>query len=457
MAVVGSLTTQDDAAIIEEYGGITNVPAYLMEMKPVLRVEGEAIAIGNPVILGETQQFVMEFIAPSGGVDRVSNDVTVGAYYAVGLDLGKMPQRLVEERKAKLTTWKNLLGVEDVPLDSVVGELLYVTALTYFMEQDVLNEISARLHGVVFFRHPSEAVVSTTSSVGYLFWSPYSFDISGVNIDVDRNIYSAFSTAGDSGKPRDFMLSSGILGSSLEHAIFEQLFNVQAVSAIKLLQVANEQGVKIYHINSTNLAEVLPALQLSQEVKIAVQNAVNTGKIVVIPERNIQYYNWTGVGYIVLDPETGAGAYMISGGKAGGDIAVSIECDPVTQTVRLLIKIAGYTIGVPLLQTGAWIKTQNVKGLLSSILTGLGYFLVGLSAIFEFMYYLYLLGEEDLAWISLMLSVIQILALGMIFISPLGFVAMFILAFFVLLITNVISSWIMKKATQKAGRKVVCP
>jgi hypothetical protein len=71
--------TQDDAAIIEEYGGITNVPAYLVEMKPVLRVEGEAIAIGNPVTLGETQQFVMEFIAPGGGVDRVENDVTVGA------------------------------------------------------------------------------------------------------------------------------------------------------------------------------------------------------------------------------------------------------------------------------------------------------------------------------------------------------------------------------------------
>jgi len=83
-----------------EYGGITNVPAYLVEMKPVLRVEGEAVATGAPVTLGETQQFVMEFIAPGGERDRITNDITVGAYYAVGLDLGKVPVRLIENRTA---------------------------------------------------------------------------------------------------------------------------------------------------------------------------------------------------------------------------------------------------------------------------------------------------------------------------------------------------------------------
>ena len=38
MTVVDSLSTQDNSALIEEYGGITNVPAYLVEMKPALRV-----------------------------------------------------------------------------------------------------------------------------------------------------------------------------------------------------------------------------------------------------------------------------------------------------------------------------------------------------------------------------------------------------------------------------------
>jgi len=82
--------TQDDAAIMEEYGGITNFPAYLVEIKPVLRIDGEAVAMGNLVTLGETQQFVMEFVALGGERYRIENEVTVGAYYAVGLDFGRL-------------------------------------------------------------------------------------------------------------------------------------------------------------------------------------------------------------------------------------------------------------------------------------------------------------------------------------------------------------------------------
>jgi len=105
--------TQDDAAIIEEYGGITNVPAYLVEMKPVLRVEGEEVAVGSPVTLGETQQFVMEFITPGGERGRVVNDVTVGAYHAIALDMGRVPKRLVEERASIIKTWGVTWVTED--------------------------------------------------------------------------------------------------------------------------------------------------------------------------------------------------------------------------------------------------------------------------------------------------------------------------------------------------------
>ena len=122
------------------------------------------------------------------------------------------------------------------------------------------------------------------------------------------------------------MLTSGSIGSALEHGIFEQLYSVPSVSTVKILQLANEQGIAIYNINASNVEAILPRLQVSQEVKDAIRNAVAQGREVIIPERNIQYYNWTGVGYIVLDPETGAGAYMISGGLAGGSWALIMKC-----------------------------------------------------------------------------------------------------------------------------------
>ncbi len=337
--------TQDDAAIIEEYGGITNVPAYLVEMTPVLRVEGEAVAIGNPVTIGETQQFVMEFMAPGGERDRVVNDVTVGAYYAVGLDLGNVPARLIENRHAELKTWSNLLNVSGYTDDRVLGEMLYTTALAYFFELDVCNDILSRTSGVFLLRQPSEAIVALDMAVGYLFWSPYDLDIAGLNIDVDRNVYTALSKSGNSEEARSFILTSGNLGSALEHGIFEQLYSVPSVSAVKILQVASEQGVPIYSINASNVDAILPRLQVSQEVRDAVRNAVVQGREVIIPERNIQYYNWTGIGYIVLDPETGAGAYMISGGLAGGSWAIIMKCfKEIYEFVASVIREEIYTL-----------------------------------------------------------------------------------------------------------------
>jgi len=38
----------------------------------------------------------------------------------------------------------------------------------------------------------------------------------------------------------------------------------------------------------------------------------------MVSKTNITYNGWTGVGYIIIDPDTGAGAYMISGGMSGG-------------------------------------------------------------------------------------------------------------------------------------------
>jgi hypothetical protein len=58
-------------------------------------------------------------------------------------------------------------------------------------------------------------------------------------------------------------------------------------------------------------------LQVGAQVKADIQNAVNAGKEVTVSKTNITYSGWTGCGYIVINPQTGAGAYMISGGLSG--------------------------------------------------------------------------------------------------------------------------------------------
>lgn len=71
------------------------------------------------------------------------------------------------------------------------------------------------------------------------------------------------------------------------------------------------------------------------------------------------------------------------------------------------------------------------------------------------MYYL-TIGEAGLAWISILLSVIQILALAMVFISPLGFFAMLVAALAVWIITSLISYWVMKEVKSRTRKEDIC-
>jgi hypothetical protein len=49
-----------------------------------------------------------------------------------------------------------------------------------------------------------------------------------------------------------------------------------------------------------------------------IQNALAAGKEVAVHQAPITQSGWTGSGYIITDPATGAGAYKISGGANGG-------------------------------------------------------------------------------------------------------------------------------------------
>lgn len=52
-----------------------------------------------------------------------------------------------------------------------------------------------------------------------------------------------------------------------------------------------------------------------------IQNALAAGKEVTVHQAPITQSGWTGSGYIITDPATGAGAYMIAGGANGAWIA----------------------------------------------------------------------------------------------------------------------------------------
>ena len=68
---------------------------------------------------------------------------------------------------------------------------------------------------------------------------------------------------------------------------------------------------------------------------------------VTVSKTQITYNGWTGVGYIIINPTTGAGAYMISGGLAGGGYnCACFGFDPTTE-ILLGIVFAAIMIASP--------------------------------------------------------------------------------------------------------------
>jgi hypothetical protein len=97
----------------------------------------------------------------------------------------------------------------------------------------------------------------------------------------------------------------------------------QGISAVKAIALAQQEGQKIYTITQQNADTALTKLPVSGIVGQEVRNAIQAGKEVTIHEKPINAFGWKGYGYIITDPETGAGAYTIEGSGNGGFINVA--------------------------------------------------------------------------------------------------------------------------------------
>lgn len=323
-------TSTDDAAL-KNYGSLSAVPAYLVNMDPVLMIDGVTVATGGEIGLGDTQQINLTFLSPNVSTDIASHTMTAGGYHAIGINVQRIPKALLQKQTDRMQQVKAYLesilsGTPSAPpagdsRDNLVGDMLYDVAVNYYYNLDAMNDLMSRVTDIIWVRQPSEAMVLMNINVNTMFGIPLSAKPVGMSIDVARNIVSPFHIAGDKNVEDAFKSQSGMNMSAMEHIVFEWMFNVKAVSAVKVLQQANTLSIPVYVVTSQNIGQILPVLQTSDFVKTDVQNAVNAGLKVVIPQTEITLDNWRGTGYIIQN-----GAYKISGGLNGGSTVCTDNC-----------------------------------------------------------------------------------------------------------------------------------
>ncbi len=67
IAITYEPETVEDQEIIDSYGGLDNTPAYLVRLRPVLKVNGERIVVGTDGLpMGSEYDLTIELISPNG-------------------------------------------------------------------------------------------------------------------------------------------------------------------------------------------------------------------------------------------------------------------------------------------------------------------------------------------------------------------------------------------------------
>ena len=316
---------EEDYQTINEYGGLYNVPPYLIHLFMQLKVDGEIRGdhLIDEITMGLKENVGIWFYTPWSGdepEEKVENRIVAGGHYAVVFDLQHMPEEIVKESGEKVS-----YAVEELSRyeDDYIGEQLRNVGLTYFYQMDRGEEMLGRAMGVVITREPAECFVSFNLDVSYLGWIPWKITGSKVIIDLDRNIEGPFPVDGDTSKIRGYFMGSGIMSSILEEAVLEELYRIPSLSAVQILREANEVGIPIYLINQDNIDNV--SLSIPYDAMEEIRGYVELGYEAIVPQREITIMDWHGVGYVIRDPETYAGMYMINGAYGGGTFKEKIE------------------------------------------------------------------------------------------------------------------------------------
>jgi hypothetical protein len=318
IAITYEPETVEDQQIIDYYGGLDNTPAYLVRLRPVLKVDGERTAVGtNGLPMGADNILTIEVISPCSAEKITSTHIT-GNLAAIGIvsqkALGAEQTAIAEEDDAEAILFKETNRYID-------------------RWNDAEEELASLMHLVLSRPIPAVMTVGGVIDVAYVFGTPHGFTWKGVYADANlRAIEVAPShpplPQGGADRQKRFMEWSALQGSILENRIFEDDFQVESISTAKLFSIVGSRQntadrMELLTIDRLNIDSVLSTLPYDETIIEDIQNAVNQNLTVKIPEQEITYFDWTGTGHIKENSNTEESGYMLSGMIAGGMTAVS--------------------------------------------------------------------------------------------------------------------------------------
>jgi len=306
----------------------TNISSFLVSVIPELSLNGEVFRQGAPMRLGDEVNLNYQFSGPLATYAPYNYSVIAGSYLNVPLVAQSVSPVFFQELQTKVEQTRAILEsgdqsqVETLTREEILGDLFYAGGLGYFAQSIGLGQISNLQGG------GSTKLEFGYGSYGYepnlntFFGITRGIQTGGVGVNMLFAI-SAESQDGNVQARNQLRFQAGLISSALEHLVPEQMFSdpensTQGFSSVRALELASQQGQQIFQIDQTNLGQVMPQLNLDISVEEDIRGSVRAGRVVITHTDNVSVPSFTGAGYIILDPDTLIGTYMITGGANGG-------------------------------------------------------------------------------------------------------------------------------------------
>ncbi|MEN9866449.1 MAG: hypothetical protein RL748_2039, partial [Pseudomonadota bacterium] len=294
----------------------TELPAYLIQLKAELRVDGNLIASSGSFTLGSELLLQSASFDPAQG--SWSNELSAthaGDYSAIALDaqgISNAYLNRVKQRMQSLSSQLNSPG--GLNRDDSIGDVLYQTILNYFATADANSAVFQRAANVAEQRQPSygRAVAQVMPHLVLGVINSASFPGVILAIDQDRRAIAANRADDAAGSNSNGISNAAYLQQSAQrnnafaHQVLNQLYTSssrpgQAASSVNVLASVAIQNQPVFGVTAGNLASLLPQIALSARGQAEVRNAVASGYRVLVPQGNNSIGNWHGQALLLED------------------------------------------------------------------------------------------------------------------------------------------------------------
>lgn len=225
-------------------------------------------------------------------------------------------------------------GLTEDMTQEMISDNLAITNRLYFMYMDLFSDMISDQLGIVNTNHINVSFVTDDIKVIGFFGLVLQIAKGGVTIDIVRSANNPRSIINDNSKRIEWMYTCGSYSTAMEHIVLELVYNIPAVSTGKIFSEALRNNIPICLIQPETMEADLARISANSVVKNHIRTYVSTGYEAAIPQSHITLVSdngqWSGYGWTVTNPTTGATGYMISGGLRnmilnGGSLAEHVN------------------------------------------------------------------------------------------------------------------------------------